>query len=72
MPYGENRHVLECNSALTNCGGFPKAFANSELSRWGLLPTLGRAREVQRALRKNYPSEHHADCNVWALYRRAA
>jgi hypothetical protein len=56
-------------SALTNCGGFPLAFANDELTPHGLLPSLERARDVQRALRQHYPSEPHADCHVWAVFR---
>jgi hypothetical protein len=58
-------------SALTNCGGFPQAFANSELSSKGLLVSHARALEVQAALRNEYPEEHHADCNVWAISRAA-
>jgi hypothetical protein len=58
-------------SALTNCGGFPLAFSNAELSGHGLLPSLERAREVQQALRHHYPEEHHADCHVWAVFRAA-
>jgi len=59
------------NSALTNCGGFPEAFANSELSSVGLIPDFERAVEVQGALRGNYyPREHHADCDLWAIFRR--
>lgn len=56
-------------SALTNCGGFPDVFANSELSSAGLLPELGRAIEVQSRLRSVHPGEHHADCHVWAIFR---
>jgi hypothetical protein len=56
-------------SALTNCGGFPLAFRNEELSNCGLIATLARAREVQQALREHYPDEHHADCNIWALWK---
>jgi hypothetical protein len=59
-------------SALNNCGGFPRAFSNSELSPLGLLSSLDRAREVQRELREEYPEEHHANCHLWALYRSAA
>jgi hypothetical protein len=58
-------------SALTNCGGFPLAFSNDELSSHGLLPSLERAREVQRALRQHYPREPHADCHVWCVFRAA-
>ncbi len=33
-------------SALTNCGGFPRAFAPSALNERGLLPSLEQARAV--------------------------
>jgi len=56
-------------SALTNCGGFPKAFANGELTAKGLLRTHDRGREVQDALQMHYPDEHHADCYLWAIFR---
>jgi len=59
-------------SALTNCGGFPDVFANSELSRVGLLRELGRAVEVQRRLRSLYPEQHHANCHVWGIFRAVA
>lgn len=56
-------------SALSNCGGFPLAFSNGELSNHGLLASLERAQQVQRALRERYPDEPHADCDVWAVFR---
>jgi len=56
-------------SALTNCGGFPDVFDNAELNSKGLLPQLGRAREIQRQLRIRHPEEHHADCHLWAIFR---
>jgi hypothetical protein len=56
-------------SALTNCGGFPDVFDNSELSPFGLLTDLDRAAEVQQNLRSLYPEEHHANCDVWAIFR---
>lgn len=56
-------------SALTNCGGFPLAFANSELSTHGLIRSLSRAKEVQEALRHHYPDEGHAACHVWSVFR---
>jgi hypothetical protein len=59
--------VMGSASALVNCGGFPKAFSNTELNRKGLLPTRKRALEVQDALRRFYPQESHADCHVWAI-----
>jgi hypothetical protein len=59
-------------SALTNCGGFPEAFSNHELSAKGLLTSLERAQEVQSALRQRYPEEPHAKCDVWAILRAAS
>jgi len=56
-------------SALTNCGGFPDVFANSELSRAGLLTTLERAVEVHELLRARHAEDHHAYCHVWATFR---
>jgi hypothetical protein len=64
--------LVDCEgsvSALTNCGGFPHAFANSELSHTGLLLDLHRATEVQQLLHARYPDEHHANCHVWAIFR---
>lgn len=56
-------------SALTNCGGFSLAFDLAELSAVGLLPTLERARAVRDALKTHYGSHHHANCDVWAIFR---
>jgi hypothetical protein len=56
-------------SALTNCGGFPEVFENSELSSKGLLTSCARALEVQSELRRRYPEEPHANCHVWAICR---
>lgn len=56
-------------SALTNCGGFPDAFENSELSTKGLLTSHARAFEVQANLHAKYPENHHADCHVWSISR---
>jgi hypothetical protein len=56
-------------SALTNCGGFPLAFKNSELNPVGLLPRLDRAHAVRAALRSHYPTEPHANCDVWTIFR---
>lgn len=56
-------------SALTNCGGFPEAFSNEELNSVGLLSTFERAVEVQEKLRELFPDEHHADCDLWAIFR---
>ncbi len=56
-------------SALSNCGGFPLAFANSDLNHFGLLPDYAAASAAQRKLLEHYPDEHHADCYVWAIWR---
>jgi len=56
-------------SALTNCGGFPDVFANSELSHVGLIPDFDRAAEIQDMLRRIHPEERHADCDIWAISR---
>ena len=49
--------VQHSASALTNCGGFPDVFLNSELSTVGLLPDFNRAVEVQKLLRQRHPEE---------------
>ena len=59
-------------SALTNCGGFPEVFENSELSSKGLLTSHSRALEIQSELRRKFPEERHADCHVWAILRAVA
>jgi hypothetical protein len=59
-------------SALTNCGGFPKAFSDSELSEKGLLMAYERTQTVQDALLREYPNEPHADCHLWAIFRAKA
>jgi hypothetical protein len=58
-----------CASALSNCGGFPDVFSNEELTRQGLISSRVRALEIRTNLRKNHPEEHHADCDVWAIFR---
>jgi len=59
-------------SALTDCGGFPDVFTNSELSAKGLLTSHVRAFEVQADLRTKHPEERHVDCHVWAISRAIA
>ncbi len=56
-------------SALSNCGGFPLAFANDELNSVGLLPTYEAAVATQRRLLERYPDGHHAACHVWSIWR---
>jgi hypothetical protein len=57
------------DSALTNCGGFPEAFDNSELSEVGLLRDFAQANIVQQRLREFYADEPHANCDVWAIWK---
>lgn len=61
--------LYAATSALTNCGGFPEVFDGQELSPLGLLPSLSRARQIQRALPNQYPDHPHSTCHVWGLWR---
>ena len=54
-------------SAVSNCGGWPE-LNNAELNKFGLIVDLERALEMQTVLRRDHPEEHHADCDVWAIY----
>lgn len=56
-------------SALNNCGGFPDVFANAELNRFGLMPDFSRASEARRGLSEKHPTEHHAQCELYAIWR---
>ena len=56
-------------SALVNCGGFPRAFASTDLLECGLLTDYAKAMIGQKLLRAEYPDEHHADCDVWAIWQ---
>jgi hypothetical protein len=56
-------------SALVNCGGFDKAFAGSDLSECGLLIHYADALRVQKRLPEEYPSEPHANCDLWAIWQ---
>lgn len=57
-------------SALTNCGGFDQAFQASDLSEDGLIADYALSREVQRRLSRHYPDQHHANCELWAVWER--
>jgi hypothetical protein len=56
-------------SALTNCGGFDRAFEPSNLSECGLLVDHAKAVAVRQRLRAEYPEEPHAQCCIWAIWR---
>jgi hypothetical protein len=57
-------------SALVNCGGFPEAFSNDELSPLGLVESHARAFEIRVSLREKYPRGEHSSCHVFAIFRR--
>lgn len=56
-------------SALTNCGGFDKAFSPKDISEYGLIKELGNAKKIQLLLASEYPDEEHADCTLWAIWK---
>jgi hypothetical protein len=56
-------------SALVNCGGFNRAFVTTDLSDCGLLTDHEKAMKVQSLLRAEYPDEHHAECDLWAIWK---
>ncbi len=59
----------DAQSALVNCGGFPETFSNGELNKYGLISDFSRAREIRRVLPERNPGEHHALCEVYAIWR---
>ena len=58
-----------CISALTNCGGFDDVFLPNELTEYGLIHEINRAKEIQAKLSDRYPDEPHAQCELWAIWR---
>ena len=56
-------------SALSNCGGFDETFKPTDLNHFGLIDTFDKAYDIRDRLFKNNPEEHHADCNVLAIWR---
>jgi hypothetical protein len=58
-------------SAVTNCGGFDGGFSNRDLNACGLVPDLERTRQIRGRLLALYPEEPHADCAVWAIWRKS-
>ena len=57
-------------SALTNCGGFDETFTHKDLNAFGLIPDFTSARSIQTALAANNPNEEHADCLLFAIWRK--
>lgn len=56
-------------SALTNCGGFNETFLLNELNQYGLISEFEKVYDIKKRLLENNPEEHHADCNVIAIWR---
>lgn len=56
-------------SALSNCGGFDETFLPSDLNRYGLIDAFEKAHDIRDRLFVNNPGEHHADCNIFAIWR---
>lgn len=56
-------------SALTNCGGFDKAFLPKDISEYGLIKKFDKAKQIQLLLANEYPNEEHADCTLWAIWK---
>ena len=59
-------------SAISNCTGFDEAFQRSDVSAVALFDTYDFARQAQKRLREHYPDEHHAQCDVWAIWKMTA
>ena len=55
-------------SALTNCGGFPDVFSNSELNSCGLILDFNRAVEVKQLLAEKHTEEPHAQCEMYSIW----
>ncbi len=56
-------------SALTNCGGFDETFKPQEQNCYGLISDFNRVKEIQSELLQNNPKEHHADCDLFEVWR---
>ena len=56
-------------SALTNCGGFDKAFISEDISEYGLIKEFDKVKQIQSLLDTEYPDEEHAYCSIWAIWK---
>lgn len=56
-------------SALTNCGGFNKAFLPKDITEYGLIKEFDKAKQIQLLLANEYPNEEHAECSLWAVWK---
>ncbi len=57
-------------SSINNCGGFDKAFNNSDVSEFGLIENYELASKIQARLLEFYPEEIHAYCDLWAIWKK--
>ncbi len=57
-------------SALTNCSGFDETFTYVDLNLFGLIPDFLSAQKIQTDLLSKNPDEAHADCLLFAVWRR--
>lgn len=56
-------------SALSNCGGFDETFLPKDINQYGLIDRYEKAFDIRKRVSENNPDEHHADCNVIAVWR---
>ena len=57
-------------SSLVNCGDFSATFIQSGLNKYGLVSSYSEALELRERLYLTYPDEPHADCAIYAIWRR--
>lgn len=57
-------------SALTNCGGFDETFTYQNLNSFGLISDFAIAQKIKIELSDNNPDEEHANCLIFAIWRR--
>jgi hypothetical protein len=56
-------------SALANCEGFEDTVDPKEQNKYGLISDYEKAIAIQIALSKNHPHEHHAECDLYEIWR---
>jgi hypothetical protein len=57
-------------SALTNVGGLDAVLRPGDRNTLGLVSDWDRAAAIRDELAVTYPDEPHADCTLWAVWRR--
>ena len=57
-------------SAVTNCGDWDPLDFTEFINEYGLINNLDKCIKIKRDLKTHYPYESHADCNVFAIWRR--